>query len=128
MGFWRCLFRRNEVWLIKFSFKWRSKYLNYYLSGAVCAVSVVWCLSFCKKNNHAHLETSFWQKSTLIKVSKVNWTFQLSREIFRSSFERKFDQTNFISPKKTPPKAHVFCEKRFEFQYKQDRWVCNCLQ
>ena len=26
MGFWRCFFQRNEVCLIKFSFKWRSKY------------------------------------------------------------------------------------------------------
>ena len=41
----------------------------------------------------------------LIKVLKVSWTSQLS---FRSLFERKFDKTNFISPKKTPPKAHVF--------------------
>ena len=34
----------------------------------------------------------------LIKVSKVSWTSQLSYEILRSSFERKFDKTNFISP------------------------------
>jgi hypothetical protein len=39
----------------------------------------------------------------VIKVSKVSRTYQLSYEIFRSSFERKFDKTNFISPKKTPP-------------------------
>ena len=39
----------------------------------------------------------------LIKVSKVSWTSQLSYEILRSSFERKFDNTNFISPKRTPP-------------------------
>ena len=39
----------------------------------------------------------------LIKVSKVSWTSQLSYEILRSSFERKFDKTNFISPKKLLP-------------------------
>ena len=27
MSFWRCLFGRNEVCLIKLTFKWRSKYL-----------------------------------------------------------------------------------------------------
>ena len=42
---------------------------------------------------------------TLIKVSKVSWTSQLSYEILRSLFERKFYKTNFISPKKTPPKS-----------------------
>ena len=41
----------------------------------------------------------------LIKVSKVSWTSQLSYEILRSSLERKFDKTNFISPKRTPPKS-----------------------
>ena len=41
----------------------------------------------------------------LIKVSKVSWTSQLSYEMLRSSFERKFDKTNFISPKRTPPKS-----------------------
>ena len=41
----------------------------------------------------------------LIKVSKVSWTSQLSYEILRSSFERKFDKTNFISPKSTPSKS-----------------------
>ena len=41
----------------------------------------------------------------LIKVSKVSWTSHLSYEMLRSSFERKFDKTNFISPKKTPPKS-----------------------
>ncbi len=41
----------------------------------------------------------------LIKVSKVSWTSQLSYEILRSSFERKFDKTNFISPKRTLPKS-----------------------
>ena len=41
----------------------------------------------------------------LIKVSKVSWTSQLSYEILRSSLERKFDKTNFISPKSTPPKS-----------------------
>ena len=41
----------------------------------------------------------------LIKVSKVSLTSQLSYEILRSSFERKFDKTNFISPKRTPPKS-----------------------
>ena len=35
----------------------------------------------------------------LIKVSKVSWTSQLSYKILRSSFERKFDKANFISPK-----------------------------
>jgi hypothetical protein len=41
----------------------------------------------------------------LIKVSKVSWTSQLSYEILRSSLERKFDKTNFISPKRKPPKS-----------------------
>ena len=39
------------------------------------------------------------------KVSKVSLTSQLSYEILRSSFKRKFDKTNFISPKRTPPKS-----------------------
>ena len=43
----------------------------------------------------------------LIKVSKVSWTSQLSYEILRSSFDRKFDKTNFISPKKHFPKARI---------------------
>ena len=33
----------------------------------------------------------------LIKASKISWTSQLSNKILRSSFERKFDKTNFIS-------------------------------
>ena len=41
----------------------------------------------------------------LIKVSKVSRTSQLSYEILRISFERKFDKTNFISPKRTPPNS-----------------------
>ena len=41
----------------------------------------------------------------LIKLSKVSWTSQLSYEMLRSSFERKFDKKNFISPKRTPPKS-----------------------
>ena len=41
----------------------------------------------------------------LIKVSKVSWTSQLSYEMLRSSLERQFDKTNFISPKRTPPKS-----------------------
>jgi hypothetical protein len=40
----------------------------------------------------------------LIKVSNIS-TSQLSYERLRSSFERKFDKTNFISPKRTPPKS-----------------------
>jgi hypothetical protein len=44
----------------------------------------------------------------LIKVSKASWTSQLSYEILRSSFERKFDETNFISPKNTPQKPASF--------------------
>jgi hypothetical protein len=43
----------------------------------------------------------------LLKVSKVSWTSQLSYEILRSSFERKFDKANFISPKKSFPKARI---------------------
>ena len=39
----------------------------------------------------------------LIKVSKVSWISQVSYEILRPSFERKFDKTNFISPKKLLP-------------------------
>ena len=42
---------------------------------------------------------------TLIRMSKVTWTSQLSYEILRSSLERKFDKTNFISPKSTPSKS-----------------------
>ena len=38
---------------------------------------------------------------SLIKVSKVSKTSQLSHEI-RSSFERQFDKKNFISSKRTP--------------------------
>ena len=44
----------------------------------------------------------------LIKVPKVSRKSQLSYEIFRSSLERKFDKTNFISPKKHLPKARIF--------------------
>ena len=44
----------------------------------------------------------------LIKVSKVSWTSQLLNELLRSSFERKFDKINFVSPKKTPPKSPQF--------------------
>ena len=44
----------------------------------------------------------------LIKVSKVSWTSQLSYEILRSSFERKFDKINFISQKKHLPKPRIF--------------------
>ena len=44
----------------------------------------------------------------LIKVSKVSCTSQLSYELLRFSFERKFDKTNFVSPKKTPPKSSQF--------------------
>ena len=40
----------------------------------------------------------------LIKVSNIS-TSQLSYEILRSSFERKFDKTNFISLKRTPHKS-----------------------
>ena len=43
----------------------------------------------------------------LIKVSKVSLSSQLSYEILRSLFERKFDNTNFISPK-TPRKSPHF--------------------
>ena len=41
----------------------------------------------------------------LIKVSKVSWTSQLPYEILRSSFERKIDKANFISPQKNLPKS-----------------------
>ena len=41
----------------------------------------------------------------LIKVSIVSWTSQLSNEIFRFSFERKFYKTHFIPPKRKPPKS-----------------------
>ena len=41
----------------------------------------------------------------LIKVSKVSWTSQLSYKILRSSLERKFDETNFMSQKCTPSKS-----------------------
>ena len=54
----------------------------------------------------------------LIKVSKVSWISQLSYEILRSSFERKFDKTNFISPKRTPPKSpHRLGLRRTAFSY-----------
>ena len=43
----------------------------------------------------------------LIKVSKVSWTSQLSYDILRSSFERKFDTTNFIRQKVYLQKAHI---------------------
>ena len=49
----------------------------------------------------------------LIKVSKISWTSQLSFEILRSSFERKFVKTNFISPRKnTSQKPAFFRVKR----------------
>ena len=49
-------------------------------------------------------DVSFHQRfKALIKVSKVSWRSQLSYEIIRSSFERKFEKTNFISPKKLHP-------------------------
>ena len=38
----------------------------------------------------------------LIKVSKVSWTSQLSYKILRSSLEKIFDKTDFISLKSTP--------------------------
>ena len=44
----------------------------------------------------------------LIKVSKVSLSSQLSYEILRSLFERKFDNTNFISPKKASQKHSFF--------------------
>ena len=44
----------------------------------------------------------------LFKVSKVNWLSQLSYQILRSSFERKFDNTNFIYWKTHLPKAASF--------------------
>ena len=44
----------------------------------------------------------------LIKVSKVSCTSQLSYELLRFSFERKFDKTNFISPKRTVNLKPVF--------------------
>ena len=45
---------------------------------------------------------------SLIKVSKVSWTFQLSYGILRFSFERKFHTPNFISLIKRFPKAGEF--------------------
>ena len=50
----------------------------------------------------------------LIKVSKVSWTSQLSYEILRSSFKRKFDNTNFISPKNTFQKPASFRVKTLQ--------------
>ena len=52
----------------------------------------------------------------LIKVSKVSWTSQLSYELLRSSFERKFDKTNFVSPKKTPPKSPQFLGLNYQIK------------
>ena len=46
----------------------------------------------------------------LIKVSKASWTSQLSYEILRLSFERNFDKTNFVSPKKTLSKNQGLLE------------------
>ena len=43
----------------------------------------------------------------LIKVSKVSLSSQLSYEILRSLFERKFDNTSFISPKKASQKQVI---------------------
>ena len=51
----------------------------------------------------------------LIKVSKVSWISQLSYEILGSSLERKFDKTNFISPKSTPSKSPGLFSSKFEF-------------
>ena len=47
---------------------------------------------------------------SLIKVSKVTWTYQLSYEIFR-----KFDKTNFSSPKSTPSKSPGLLELKNVF-------------
>ena len=44
----------------------------------------------------------------LIKVSKISWTSQLSYKILRSALEKRFDKSNFISPKKYLSKAQVF--------------------
>ena len=41
-------------------------------------------------------------QKALIKVSKASWKSQFSNEI-RSSLERKFDKTRFISLKIAPP-------------------------
>ena len=57
----------------------------------------------------------------MIKVSKVSWTSQLSYELLRSSFKIKFDKTNFISPKKTPPKSPQFLGlKSWHFEASKD--------
>ena len=64
----------------------------------------------------------------LIKVSKVSWTSQLSYEILRSSFERKFDKTNFISPKRTPPKSPHQIGLNQHFNLKNQRnWIKQVL-
>ena len=52
-----------------------------------------------------------------IKVSKVSWKSQFLYKILRSSLERKFDKTNFISPKRTPPKSlHLLGLKSVDFK------------
>ena len=40
-----------------------------------------------------------WNVKALITLSNGSWISQFSYQILRSSFERKFDKTNFISPK-----------------------------
>ena len=56
----------------------------------------------------------------LINVSKVRWRSQLSYKTLRSSFEGEFNRTNFISPKRTPPKSpHRLGLKIVGFYY---RW------
>ena len=63
----------------------------------------------------------------LIKVSKISWTSQLSYEILRSSFERKFDKTNFISPKKHFPKARIFRVKWNNILVNMFIRPCTCI-
>ena len=65
--------------------------------------------------------------NTLTKVSKVSWTSQFSYEILRSSFERKFDKTNFISPKKHFAKARIFRIKWNNILVNMFIRPCTCI-
>ena len=76
----------------------------------------------------------------LIMMSKVSWTSQLSYEILRSSLERKFDKTNFISPKSTPPKRQKYIGRyllffltrwyvsKLHIRFKTKAWILNLDQ
>jgi hypothetical protein len=66
-----------------------------------------------------------------IMVSKVSWKSQRSYEILKSSFERKFDKTIYISPKRHLLKAHCVLGLRSDFRTGSTvnkTWHVNCYK